>query len=418
LSRAKLQKIPGDLSGAAVKFRRTFQGIAAKMPKHEKPQKGQKKLLDTFAIKKALQGRKTVRHDQRRRPTRRNPPKKIRRRPAEAVPSRATQLLESERPKKGRPTIPDNFLLGSRNAWLFFFEESWPEIGWWLLEIRNQENSTIENVRKAFAPVEGRHNCGLATVFLQGSPQPVDGKELRANRIRNSRFQDEIRKMQPLRLELQRECDSAKTVLKEATKEDKKAIKAVLKASKARLFRLEEKLHQAEYESKALDKKVRDQETYWYCSQLLDFLRKRRYTAEPFNLANALAGLPQMGWRESFVRCSKMPRSFFVRFPYRTFQVISRIWRCRPKDLKDTPMEFFREQILKLPRKDDGIRDSLCQAWRDLRLAIEDCWRQEHRNDFMPYAITSAFIGNRSRSKTASDLILDKHEKLSAGNLE
>jgi hypothetical protein len=33
---------------------------------------------------------------------------------------------EPAKPKRGRPTVPDNILLSSRNHWLSLFEEFWP----------------------------------------------------------------------------------------------------------------------------------------------------------------------------------------------------------------------------------------------------------------------------------------------------
>jgi hypothetical protein len=47
--------------------------------------------------------------------------------------------------------IPDNFLLGARNAWVALLEECWPEIGWPLLYVRDSRNGTIEHLRKALS---------------------------------------------------------------------------------------------------------------------------------------------------------------------------------------------------------------------------------------------------------------------------
>lgn len=222
--------------------------------------------------------------------------------------------------------------------------------------------------------------------------------------------------MHSQRLELVRSCAEAERALTQAGEQEKEIIQAQANQRKQRLGELEERLQQAENESKELDKTVQDQETYCYCSQLLHFLCKGRYAVRPLNLANALAGLPEMRWRESFVRCSKMQRNSFVHFPSRVFEIVSRIWRRRPKDLQDAPTDFFRAQILKLPkRKDGGIHDSLCRAWRDLRLAIEECWKAQNREDFMPYAIASAFLRNHSRQKTLTERMLDEHETLSKG---
>ena len=404
----------GRFAGNRRKIQADFPGIAANMRKRKKPRQRQKKSLDGVPKQKSLRGRKAARHRQPRRPSNRQPPDENGGMRASALASYLDQLPEPERPKRGRPTIRDNFLLGSRNSWLSFFEEFWPEIGFSLLEIRKQESSAIEDVRKVFEPVKGKDRSLPAEAFWRGTPQPVEGKELRANRIRSSRLRYGIQDMHSQRLELVRSCAEAENALAQAGELEKEIIRTQANQRKQRLLELEEKLPRAENESKELDKKVQDQETYWYCSQLLAFLRKRKYAIEPLNLANALAGLPEMGWYESLARCSRMPRSSsFVQFPCEVFKVVARIWRRRPKELQSAPTEFFRAQILKMPKKESGMRDILCRAWRDLRLAIEECWKAQHAANFMPYAITSAFLRNRLRQKTAAERILDEHEILS-----
>jgi hypothetical protein len=220
--------------------------------------------------------------------------------------------------------------------------------------------------------------------------------------------------MHSQREELVRSCIDAENALKQVSEQDSEDIQAECNHRRERLLQLEENLRRTESTSKELDKKVLDQETYWYCSQLLDFLcGKKKYAMEALNLANALAGLPHMGWRESFARCSKMPRcSPFAQLPYQVFEVVSRIWRRRPKDLQGPPTEFFRVQILKLPKKDGGIRALVARAWRDLRLAIEQCWKEQHSEESMPCAITSAFVENYLRPKTPAEGIRHENEML------
>jgi hypothetical protein len=323
------------------------------------------------------------------------------------------ELAAPEKHKKGRPTIPDNFLLGSRNSWLHFLEEAWPEIGLSLLNIRKDPRTTIEDIQKVFGPVQSRDNCDHGKAFLRGSPQYVKAKELRRNRIRNGDLSFEIQEIQSQLSELRRSCEEAEEALKHVGEEEHQIIQKDLSRRRKRLLRLEEALGELETESKELNERVLGQETYWYCSQLLDFLCGRKaYAVKPLKLANALAGLPDMGWRGSFARCSRMPRSSPERLPFRVWNIVSGIWRRKPRDLKDAPTEFFRIQILKLQRKDDGIRETLRRAWRDLRLAVEECWKKGHSEEFMPYAIASAFLRNHLRSKTLAERISDEDEML------
>lgn len=322
--------------------------------------------------------------------------------------------------KRGRPTIQDEFLLESRNYWRSFFEQCWPEVGWPLLCIRKRRGSTVEDVRKAFEIVRGKPHCDSAEVFLRGSPIQTRRKELLSNRIRSNKLHYEIQRLQSERPQLQLACTEAENALKDASGEDRERIRAEVSRRREGLRKLEERLGRAESEIVELDKTVRGQEVYRYCSQLIDFLYYRRsarsasprYALNPLNLANSLAGLDQMDWRQSHRRCSAMRGESFVQLPYRIFLTISRIWKRRAKEFRKAPVDFFRAELLRLSKKDDEGHDFLCEKWRDLRIAIEGSWNPKHPSAFIPYAITSAFFRNLYRVKSSVDRVLEVQEKL------
>ena len=226
--------------------------------------------------------RDTARHGQPVKPLASRSARKNRRKPPKASPGLLDERQNPERSKRGRRTIADNFLLGGRNAWLSFFEQCWHEVGWSLLEIRKHRTSTIEEIQKVLEPVQGKPNCYLADCFLRGSPQAVEAKELRTNRIKNSHLHDEIREMRSERREVEFSCAHAENALREAGEQDKETIEAEAKKRKGRLLELNENLRAAENESNDLDEKVRNQETYRYCLQLLDFLCKGNTRSNPF----------------------------------------------------------------------------------------------------------------------------------------
>jgi hypothetical protein len=404
-----------DIDWNCLKIRGDFLGIDAKMRKSKKTGKGRKKALD------AVSGRSAP-----LRPGK--PPRKstvalhtydlaepIEYQLYTASPVSPFEMAGPEKPKRGRRTVPNNFLLGSRNNWLSMFEENWAEIGFSLLEIRRRERSAIEDVRKAFDSFKGTDTGAFSKVFLQGTPQEVTGKEMRANRSFNSTFHRNIERMRSQQTDLMRSYVEVEHALEEPGYQHNEILQTQEKQIKGRLLQLKEDLRRAENELPQFDQQKRDQEAYWYCSQLLDFLHgKRRNAVKPLNLANALAGLPEMGWRESDARCSKMHRSSpCVGLSYRIVELVSRMWRRRPRDSQDPPIEFFRAQIRKLPKKDDGISGVVCRAWRDFRLAIEECWKESESEEFMPYAITSTFLRNHARSKTSAERILAEREMLS-----
>src|SRR5690349_5160648 len=106
------------------------------------------------------------------------------------VPISAFSSTLTEKPKRGRPTIQDNFLLGRLYDWVSLLEESWPEIGWSLLQIRARPTSTIEDVLKAFRPVKEKpHNSGMAQAFYRETVETATPTEVQRNRVRQGELQ-------------------------------------------------------------------------------------------------------------------------------------------------------------------------------------------------------------------------------------
>jgi hypothetical protein len=332
-------------------------------------------------------------------------------RPKEENPGEPSVPIFMEKPKRGRPTIPDNFLQGARNEWAALLEETWPEIGWSLLSVESRADSTIDDVHEAFDPVRHHlHNLGLAEHFYRKSFEVATPTDVCKNGRQLEDLQAEIIKIQAKQDELHRACLNAGTALRNANPSDKEAIQEAGRHRQESPLHTED-LEKLQTEHDALDRKLRDQEAYVYRSELLDFLRSGRYAVNPNNLANALAGLPLMKWRQSFLRCSGMPHNL-PRSAYSIFEVLAEIWGRRSKEFEG-PLEFFRAELLKLSKEKFGYtRQFLYENWRDLRLAIEECWRSKYPAGQIPFVLASTFLRNATRQKDAAERILSEQESL------
>jgi hypothetical protein len=314
----------------------------------------------------------------------------------------------------GRPTTPDNFLLGARNSWARLLEESWPEIGWLLLCIRNRRSSTIGDVREAMVSLREKPNGGLAAAFYRDTIEVANAMEIRKNRVRISEELDpEILETQTKRDTEKRLYQEAEAALREVHPGNKGAVQAAAIRRTERLLQLEDTLKKIETERDVLDKKLLAQEAYFYQSELLDFLLSiGRYAINPRNLANVLAGLPTMRWRQSYSRCSKMPYDSEPHLWYGVLETLTQMWECRSEEFNEAPVEFFRAGLLSMPNKRGYGRQFLCENWRDVRLAIEECWKLNLSGLAVPFTITSLFVRNVSRQKTAVESVLAAQERL------
>ncbi len=319
----------------------------------------------------------------------------------------------TERPKRGRRTIPDNFLLGARNQWASLLEESWPEIAWPLLQIRKRQASTAEDVRKAFRPVKEKpHNSGLANPFYRETVESATPAEVRRNRVRVQDLQGAIIHAQANLAEIERSIVEIKSAPNNAPPEQINTIQTEITRREQTRIQLQSEVNRLNTEIRSLSEKTLDQEAYVYASQLLDFLRSGdRYAIRPLSVANALAGLPTMRWRQSHLRCSKMPPQE-ARFHYRVLNVILKLWKRRPAGSKESLIEFVKSQLPKLPKKLGYARDFLLQNWHDLKSAIEVCLTTEQNEGEAPYILTSIFLKAAMSQKSPLEKMLADQEEL------
>jgi hypothetical protein len=313
----------------------------------------------------------------------------------------------------GRPTISNDILLVGRNAWRSLFEEYWPEIGWSFESLRRRKSSTIEDVREALAILRDRPLSIVAMSFWSGSPVASDGPNLRSNRKKLSRLQTKIQEMERTFDVLAASHREAKIAVDQATAENKNAIQSELDRREISQREFTEDLARAENDRRDLDIRVRNEEAYWYSSELLDFLHSPRSALNPLSLANALVGLPIMKWRQSCDRASSLPDEWVVRLPYLVVCAISLICKRWDGEFQPAPTKFFGDQLAKLPRNHREARECFSHNWHDLRLAIEECRKSDHPRPFIPYAISSAFMRNLHREKSFSERLLDSRETFS-----
>lgn len=324
----------------------------------------------------------------------------------------AIEDFEQDRPKRGPRSIRDNWLLGNRNAWNELLEQAWLKVGWPLLRIRDKRTSTIEDVRKALEPVKGMpYNPGLAEAFYCQTVAPAKPTAALKTQKQLGELDAEIIKIQTAREQCFRSCLAADAAMKMAGPDDTAAIQ------EEALDRLQ-RLVQAANDSKTLDgkrealhKQWLDQKAYVFQSELLDFLLSRRYAVNPHNLADSLAGLPGMKWRQSFARCSGME----FNQPTQEYEILGLIAEMCGRLSNETkqPLEFFRSELLKRTKKPDYTRKFVRAHWRDLRLAIEECWKDWCGDpDEFSFVLASAFMKNARRPKDAKEQLLTEREKL------
>jgi hypothetical protein len=163
-------------------------------------------------------------------------------------------------------------------------------------------------------------------------------------------------------------------------------------------------------ELKRLQSAQADCEAAYSQDQLLSFLKRGKYKRNPRNLAHAVAGLPQMGWEQSFKRCGKLKGSW----PSKEYLVFHMIEKCS----EESPDRFkgaLEASIRALPNRkpnDVVFRERLFGNWRYLRLAIDEAAGLEDPAERRPYRTFEIYSRLIRQGRDANEQFMMSMEEL------
>jgi len=139
--------------------------------------------------------------------------------------------------------------------------------------------------------------------------------------------------------------------------------------------------------------------------QLLDFLEKHRYRLTPERIANALAGLPFIGWRQSAKKFVKRRCENANGLNYRVHRFIGQIVASRPwqTDL----IEHARKMTYRKRQSDSQVASDLQRNWPSLEAAIETVLNTDHERTARVYRIASEYFRRVSQPTNIDPIIAE-----------
>ena len=193
--------------------------------------------------------------------------------------------------------------------------------------------------------------------------------------------------------------DNERTLIDEKLKE--RAI-AAAHAANAHLALQKQQEEMAEH--------IKDCEAYFARSEFCRFCRSKRYRLTPKNTADALAGVPEIGWRQSANRCKKEPCVGLGGGSMQVFETIRRIVQscARKPDLLR-----HAERWLGAQRRTKSFGTSELQTnWYYLRLAIKAASLDASiRYRDLPFAITREYEKRRYHPSNP-DVLFAEEERI------
>ena len=337
-----------------------------------------------------------------------------------------TRSLEGGPPGPGRPTVDDQTLGADRDALVWLLSVTWPDIGWQL-----PRATTLEELRQALEPWRGHPSEHTIVHFLRPAPVAVTTpEEIRTLRKTLGEAIERLREAQEHSDRCLQTSQTVELAMNDVQADQYQPMATELLGVWGKKKQARETLASARDTEKMLSDELRDKEAGFAQAELLDYITKKKYARNPLGLANAMAGLPDLGWPQSHERCSKMACGQWPAFEFQIVETIADMWNRRGREPELPVVQLFRREIEMLSKsvmasyqpflgsaatrtkRENPLRAHLADNWRNLRLALEEVVGLETHTDRMPFLIACRFAKNLGKPRTAQDSVLNAREKI------
>ena len=308
------------------------------------------------------------------------------------------EVLTASQPqpkKRGAPCqIEDGRLFSRRDYIIGALEYYWADVGWELQHAR-----TPEQVRAALKPIAEELRHGLKP-FLCDTPMECTTREFRSNLKVLQCLEKAGRPAYEQLEEAKDRLERVEYALKEHPTDP-----VLLQQLKVRKQRFE-KAHDAQQEITRRCDELRDsvgkQRAHLAQKKVLGLFGCKRYEMSPTGLANGMAGLPEIGWRQSAARCGKKEPSHPYRNIYEMFLEIQRALPDRITSATDAVQHA--KNYLKNSR--NAYAKLLVPYY--VRVAIEAAYSKKLKRGEAPYRVFAEYDRRSTRPSPADIVFADE----------
>lgn len=290
---------------------------------------------------------------------------------------RKKQLKALTEKRGRRERLTDAQLRSTRDYLVRLLESTWGDVGWGLHEIMNGQSTDAARALEAWAGAEHPHH--VFRVLLRETESPATALDLDRMKRQLETLGHCVRETSEARLQCKHKLQEADDILAKISEKIKARRERVSEEEREQIERVRNRRCRdfvradAEYETLNrqrldLEQKLPDGQAYFARAEMVKFCRSRRYTLKPLDTANALAGLPFIGWRHSVNRCSKW-QCDEGSHRYQIFQSIRRILNSRPS--QTDLIRHVQENLRPKHTFESLAIAELRKNWHFLREALE-----------------------------------------------
>jgi hypothetical protein len=319
---------------------------------------------------------------------------------------RLTSLSQPSR-KRGRPKdIADSDLLSARDDLYFILEQRCALVGWEL-----QQACTVADVRAALEPLMTFGYRRLEIFKREHKTKRMTSAKLRSARLAIGDVHFKWRSAHE-KLEASRQsAEHAREALKQAkSTPDEYEISTLCEQCERELAEATAKQRECDLRLDALRDDLKLQEAHFAPSELLKFILSERGRLNPLNFANAMAGLPFIGWRQSHKRCKDHKPESSAGIVYQRFLIVDKVV-AQPAASAEEVVQKMRAHLLDKATHKDFAYEELREYWHHLKCAIESVYAKRLQPGALPYRIFAEYQ-RRTGARSARDIFLEEKNRL------
>lgn len=301
-----------------------------------------------------------------------------------------TTLLQESKKQRGRPTpLSDAQLHNRRDQFVQIFEGEWGEIGWGLPRCKKADDLTLILRPLAESP---SWIAQVFEIFCRSSSETFSARALHQVRSELRRLSEPFQLADESLRAAKDRLHSLERTFPQARGRALRTFKQVQKQRRKYLWRKSVEHREFADSEKRLKERLKSLEGSFTRQELMRFMRSKRYEVTPLNLANAVAGFPHMGWRQSMRRNRSTAPVTLNGRSYQIFKAIRYLLQTSNKKTAKDLVKSFRESIQLLPRRCKAPQEELAKNWFYLERAIRHAYRTKPHLKALAFEITRQYF--------------------------
>jgi hypothetical protein len=309
---------------------------------------------------------------------------------------------------RGRPLLLDEPNLHNRRTRLVqVFEGYWGEIGQMLHKCRKPDDLVT-----VFRTLRGKIWDGEISTLYTPSSEPGTGAALRKIRSERRALVKPMHLASEAKQRAHQRLERARSALgQKGKRSERKAVRKEFVTRWNESRRADERDKSLNERDNSLLAQLKLSEASFTRRELFRFLKSRRYELTPLNLANAAAGLPYMGWRQSMRRCFNEKCISADGIHYQVFKAIRYMISTTKAKTTQQLVTHFQKSVPLLPSRFRLAKIDMAAKWLYLERALRTVCRAKPYPKAIPFEVTKQYF-RQMHIQSHTDVLLAERGEL------